>query len=91
VTPLQMAGMGIDPMQAFGGGNPMAAMGQYGGQQLTPQVAALAPTRQSLEQQVRDCDAAGFCSIAADRCVQFSSQLQQLEAMGFSNRDQNIR
>ena len=26
-----------------------------------------------------------------DRCVQFSSQLQQLEAMGFSNRDQNIR
>ncbi len=40
-----MQGMGV---------NPMASMGQFAGQQqLPPQLAAHAPTRQNLEQQVR--------------------------------------
>ncbi len=53
VTRGQMAGLGINPMQGMGV-NPMASMGQFAGQQqLPPQLAALAPTRQNLEQQVR--------------------------------------
>ena len=44
-----MARMGVNPMQGLGA-NPMG--GFLGQQQLPPQVAALAPTRQSLEAQV---------------------------------------
>jgi hypothetical protein len=39
----QMAGLGI---------NPTPPMGAFPGQQLPPQLASLAPTRQNLEQQV---------------------------------------
>ena len=52
----QMAGLGINPMQGVGA-NPMASMAQFAGQQLPPQLASLAPTRQNLEQQVQLFDA----------------------------------
>ena len=75
----------MNPMQGFGA-NPMAATGA-----LPPQVAALAPTRQNLEQQVISLQIALFSLIPSLFFVQFSSQLQQLEAMGFVNREQNLQ
>jgi hypothetical protein len=59
LTLFQMAGMGMNPMQGFGA-NPMAATGA-----LPPQVAALAPTRQNLEQQVISSQIALFSLISS--------------------------
>jgi hypothetical protein len=83
-----MARMGVNPMQGLGA-NPMGSF--LGQQQLPPQVAALAPTRQSLEAQVSDCRRVTQERDLSECHLQFSSQLQQLEAMGFVNRDQNIQ
>ncbi len=52
LTTLQMSGLGINPMQGLGA-NPMASMNPFAAQQLPPQLSALAPTRQNLEQEVR--------------------------------------
>ena len=78
----QMAGLGINPTQ------PMSA---FPGQMLPPQLASLAPTRQNLEQQVQTLDTCVPPLPLLICPAQFASQLQQLEAMGFTNRDQNLQ
>ncbi len=66
------------------GANPMASMNPFAAQQLPPQLSALAPTRQNLEQEVRAlllCHTQlqrYFCSVLAVAAFYFVVfQLQQ--------------